>query len=107
MDAPLGSVVTIPQGKGVVRFTGPTQFQVGKWIGIELYEQNGKNDGSVNGVVYFTCKMNHGVFVRQSQLKAVHGMEEHLSVRPIVSAVEQNLIIQPVAASPAGSPTLE
>ncbi|XP_006453898.1 hypothetical protein AGABI2DRAFT_181913 [Agaricus bisporus var. bisporus H97] len=70
MDAPLGSVVTIPQGKGVVRFTGPTQFQVGKWIGIELYEQNGKNDGSVNGVVYFTCKMNHGVFVRQSQLKA-------------------------------------
>jgi dynactin 1 len=106
MDAPVGSVVTVPQGRGVVRFVGPTQFQVGKWIGIELYEANGKNDGSVSGVVYFTCKMNYGVFIRQSQLKAVHGMEEHPPVRSAVFAIKQNLMMLPAATSPAGSPTL-
>lgn len=75
MDPPVGSIVTIPQGRGVVRFSGTTDFAPGKWIGIELYEPNGKNDGSINGVVYFSCKMNYGVFVRQSQIKNIHGME--------------------------------
>ncbi|KXN84997.1 hypothetical protein AN958_11842 [Leucoagaricus sp. SymC.cos] len=69
MDPPVGSIVTIPQGRGVVRFTGTTSFAIGKWIGVELYEPNGKNDGSINGFVYFSCKMNYGVFVRQSQIK--------------------------------------
>ena len=47
----------------------------GKWVGIELYEKNGKNDGSVDGVVYFSCEMGYGVFVRPSQIRAVHGSE--------------------------------
>lgn len=81
MDPPLGSIVTIPQGRGVVRFSGSTQFAVGKWIGVELYEPNGKNDGSINGVAYFSCKLNYGVFVRQSQIKNIHGME----TEPVVS----------------------
>ncbi|KAF9447534.1 hypothetical protein P691DRAFT_706592 [Macrolepiota fuliginosa MF-IS2] len=75
MDPPVGSIVTIPQGKGVVRFSGNTQFAPGKWIGVELAEPNGKNDGVVNGVSYFSCRMHHGVFVRQSQIKNLHGME--------------------------------
>lgn len=75
MDPPVGSIVTIPQGRGVVRFCGTTDFAVGRWIGVELDESNGKNDGSVSGVAYFTCKMHYGVFVRQSQIKSIHGME--------------------------------
>lgn len=75
MDPPVGSVVTIPQGRGVVRFCGTTDFAVGRWIGVELDEANGKNDGSVSGVNYFTCRMHYGVFVRQSQIKNIHGME--------------------------------
>ena len=75
-EAPaLGTIVTIPQGRGVVRFSGATSFAVGKWVGIELYEQQGKNDGSVAGVVYFTCKMGYGVFIRPSQIKGTHGPE--------------------------------
>ncbi len=74
MDPPLGSIVTIPQGRGVVRFSGATEFALGRWIGVELDEPNGKNDGSVGGVFYFACKLHHGVFVRQSQIKNILGM---------------------------------
>ncbi|KAH0591318.1 hypothetical protein H2248_001401 [Termitomyces sp. 'cryptogamus'] len=75
-DGPaLGTIVTTAQGKGVVRYSGATSFSKGKWVGIELYETNGKNDGSVQGVSYFTCKMGHGIFVRASQIKSTHGSE--------------------------------
>jgi dynactin 1 len=76
MDPPYGAIVTIPQGRGVVRFKGPTSFMsTGKWIGIELYEKNGKNDGSVDGISYFNCELGYGVFVRPSQIRSIHGSE--------------------------------
>lgn len=71
MDPPLGAPVDVPAGRGIVRFCGATSFSQGKWIGIELFEPNGKNDGSVQGVKYFNCKPNCGVFVRPSQVKIV------------------------------------
>ncbi|KAF7307559.1 CAP-Gly domain-containing protein [Mycena indigotica] len=71
----LGSIVEVTAGRGVVRFIGATSFMAGKWIGLELYEPNGKNDGTVGGVVYFNCKPLYGLFVRASQLKGVLGME--------------------------------
>ncbi|RWS28868.1 CAP-Gly domain-containing linker protein 1-like isoform X5 [Leptotrombidium deliense] len=49
---------------GVIRFLGETSFATGKWAGIELDEENGKNDGSVNGVRYFECKPKYGLFIR-------------------------------------------
>lgn len=72
----VGSIVEIPAGRGVVRFVGSTKFSPGNWIGVELYEQKGKNDGTVNGEAYFPCKPGHGMFVRPSQVKATIGMEE-------------------------------
>ena len=84
MDPPYGAIVTIPQGRGVVRFKGPTSFMTtGKWVGIELYEKNGKNDGSVDGISYFNCELGYGVFVRPSQIRSIHGSE--LDARPSVS----------------------
>lgn len=53
--------------EGVVRFVGETQFASGDWIGIELKEPKGKNDGQVNGVRYFRCPSNHGVFLRANR----------------------------------------
>ncbi|KAJ7774997.1 dynactin [Mycena metata] len=74
-DVRLGTIVEVSVGRGVVRFSGATSFMAGKWIGIELYDQNGKNDGSVGGVAYFTCKPGYGIFVRASQIKGTFGSE--------------------------------
>lgn len=41
----------------------------GTWYGIELDKAAGKNDGSVNGVKYFSCKMKHGVFAPMSRIQ--------------------------------------
>ncbi len=51
---------------GVVRFIGPTSFASGYWVGLELPTPEGKNNGTVQGVTYFTCKDQCGLFVRPS-----------------------------------------
>lgn len=73
LDIPNGTVVDIPLGRGVVRFCGTTSFSSGKWVGIELSEPVGKNDGSVQGIAYFSCQPKYGVFVKASQVKIVEG----------------------------------
>eukprot|EP00931_Biecheleriopsis_adriatica_P121905 TRINITY_DN9695_c0_g1_i3.p1 TRINITY_DN9695_c0_g1~~TRINITY_DN9695_c0_g1_i3.p1 ORF type:complete len:575 (-),score=146.73 TRINITY_DN9695_c0_g1_i3:213-1904(-) len=49
---------------GTVRFFGATEFAAGEWMGIELDDKAGKNDGSVKGRSYFTCQPEYGLFVR-------------------------------------------
>jgi dynactin 1 len=70
-DAVIGSYVEVGAGRGYVRYVGSTSFATGKWVGVELSEPNGKNDGSVNGTRYFECPPLHGVFVRSSQARVV------------------------------------
>ncbi|KAH7340157.1 dynein associated protein-domain-containing protein [Rhizoctonia solani] len=70
-DVPVDAVVDVAAGRGTVRFAGTTSFAPGKWVGVELAVPNGKNDGSVKDVAYFSCAPNHGVFVRPSQVKIV------------------------------------
>ncbi|KAG1863550.1 CAP Gly-rich domain-containing protein [Suillus subalutaceus] len=64
--------VNIPIGsrceRGAVRFVGHTEFAAGLWVGIEYDEPMGKNDGSLKGVQYFTCRPNYGVFVRPAKV---------------------------------------
>ncbi|KAJ7605055.1 dynactin [Mycena polygramma] len=84
-DVRLGTIVEVSVGRGVVRFSGATSFMAGKWIGIELYEANGKNDGSVAGVAYFTCKPGYGIFVRASQIKGTYGSEADQRPPPATS----------------------
>ena len=38
-------------------------------MGVELDQPQGKNDGSVDGTRYFTCKPNHGLFTASSKVK--------------------------------------
>ena len=54
---------------GVIRFLGATSFAKGEWAGVELEVPEGKNDGSVGGVPYFTCKPLHGVFAKPQKLE--------------------------------------
>ena len=42
---------------------------VGWWYGIELDRPVGKNDGTVNGERYFTCKPKYGVFAPSSRVQ--------------------------------------
>lgn len=86
-EYPLGTIVEVSVGagqiaRGVIRFSGPTQFRPGKWVGVELYDATGKNDGSVEGVQYFHCKPKHGVFVRASQIKQSFGSERDTAPGP-------------------------
>uniref|UniRef100_M4BWR5 CAP-Gly domain-containing protein n=1 Tax=Hyaloperonospora arabidopsidis (strain Emoy2) TaxID=559515 RepID=M4BWR5_HYAAE len=53
---------------GFVRFLGEIVGARGVWVGIELDEPYGKNDGSVRGRFYFRCKPKHGVFARPHQV---------------------------------------
>ncbi len=51
------------QRYGVLRFVGEPEFSDGTWCGVVLDQPQGKNNGSVHGIRYFTCEPNYGVFV--------------------------------------------
>ncbi|KAM5539842.1 hypothetical protein V8D89_006345 [Ganoderma adspersum] len=112
-DPSLGAIVEVPAGRGIARFCGATSFSPGKWAGIELSEPNGKNDGTVKGVGYFTCKPHYGVFVRPSQVKVIAATPEPAPPPTVARAVghqrtgslsrtpSTRSISSPRAASPA------
>lgn len=54
---------------GRVAYIGSTGFSSGRWVGVVLDVAKGKNNGTVQGRTYFSCAENHGIFVRQSQLR--------------------------------------
>lgn len=64
--------------EGRIAFIGKTNFAPGKWIGVILDEESGKNNGTVKGTFYFKCPANYGIFVRPTQLlmKKVSNIEE-------------------------------
>ncbi|XP_075161094.1 dctn1-related [Haematobia irritans] len=66
----VGQIVEIPgkQLEGRIAYIGVTNFAPGRWIGVVLNEERGKNDGQVKGTTYFKCPKNHGIFVRPTQL---------------------------------------
>ena len=67
-----GSVIILTDGRqATVRFIGTTHFAAGDWIGVELYEATGKNDGAVQGERYFDCDPGFGMFIRPTAVGKV------------------------------------
>ncbi|TIB13179.1 hypothetical protein E3P92_02361 [Wallemia ichthyophaga] len=94
---------------GHVRFIGKVGFQYGIWIGVELDEPVGKNDGSVQCVRYFETKPKHGSFVKSDRIEIGEFEEEELLTsiarlgqQPIRAAVGARQYSQkPSAPAPA------
>ncbi|OJJ44189.1 hypothetical protein ASPZODRAFT_145300 [Penicilliopsis zonata CBS 506.65] len=79
--------ITLPSSpphirRGTIRFVGPvpdipypgvkelgTDGPLPVWVGIELDEPTGKNDGSLNGKRYFTCLNKTGLFVKPEKVE--------------------------------------
>ncbi|RYC55984.1 hypothetical protein CHU98_g10227 [Xylaria longipes] len=61
----VGQYIQLSDGRNAtVRFVGQTHFAVGDWVGVELEDDSGKNDGAVQGERYFDCSPGRGMFVR-------------------------------------------
>ncbi len=59
--------------RGTIRHLGPVPEIPGMggwWVGVELDEPVGKNDGSVAGTRYFDAPAKTGVFVRSERVEA-------------------------------------
>ncbi|OIW27965.1 hypothetical protein CONLIGDRAFT_619576 [Coniochaeta ligniaria NRRL 30616] len=69
----LGQTVRLTDGRtAIIRFLGRTSFQVGDWVGVELDDNSGKNDGSVNGERYFECGgIGRGMFCRPKAVTVI------------------------------------
>ncbi|OTF78851.1 hypothetical protein BLA29_003141 [Euroglyphus maynei] len=90
-DVFVGSKVYLTDKKtGIVRFMGPTKFAPGIWYGIELTRPIGKNDGSVQGVRYFTCKQRFGIFVSFARIARVMSTNSKNSPAPGISDLSES-----------------
>lgn len=71
-EVSVGQVICLLDGRqATVRFVGPTHFAAGDWIGVELDDATGKNDGSVQGERYFDCEHGFGMFIRPSAVASI------------------------------------
>ena len=71
-DFRVGQTIQIQDGRsGTVRFVGTTDFAAGDWVGVELADASGKNDGAVQGQRYFQCPSAHGMFIRPAAATVV------------------------------------
>ncbi|XP_037094286.1 CAP-Gly domain-containing linker protein 1-like [Pollicipes pollicipes] len=102
-DLELGDKVIVSSSSGsktgLLRYLGKTEFAEGQWAGVELETPSGKNDGTVAGKRYFSCRPNYGLFApahkisrparRSSQKMGVHALRRSTSRESLQSVASQ------------------
>lgn len=103
MAAPkVGQIVELTDGrKATVRFVGQTHFATGDWVGVELEDDGGKNDGSVQGERYFDCEMGRGMFVRPVTISVIQQPAPPPQQRPRQASRPSSMTAAPVARRPS------
>mmetsp|Transcript_4923 Transcript_4923/g.10205 ORF Transcript_4923/g.10205 Transcript_4923/m.10205 type:complete len:674 (-) Transcript_4923:414-2435(-) len=73
MALEIGSRVKLPHlgdAMGTVRYVGPVHYSKGDdWVGVEMDDPVGKNNGTVKGTAYFVCDDKFGVFTRAASVQ--------------------------------------
>ena len=88
--------------EGTCKYFGTTLFREGYWVGVELDQPNGKNDGSVEGTRYFSCRPKYGLFAR-AQVVEVLPQQRYAQQHRVqnVQRVKQRQPAQQPAQQPA------
>ncbi|KAI1139825.1 CAP-Gly domain-containing protein [Hypoxylon sp. FL0543] len=80
----VGQTIQLPDGRnGVVRYVGQAHFAPGEWVGVELEDDSGKNDGAVQGERYFDCSPGKGMFVRPATVTILQAAPAPKTAAPI------------------------
>jgi len=83
--------VGTPKGEGLVKYVGKILNKDGDWIGVELDNPEGLNDGTVDEVRYFESKAKHGVFLRPEKVTRVGAQPPSLSKKPSVTPKKEDI----------------
>lgn len=99
-----GTRVKTSSGNGKVVFCGPTKFAEGDWVGVILDNPTGKNNGTVQGVEYFKCEPNYGVFVKASAVELEDAVKRSGLKAPAASAIRKDSSVMSRSAGSKASP---
>ncbi|MCP9258064.1 Centrosome-associated protein [Dirofilaria immitis] len=76
----LGKKVIVGRvGAGTLLYVGPVEGKTGIFCGIELDRPEGKHDGTYQGISYFHCSPQHGIFAPLYKVELLQQM--HISSR--------------------------
>ncbi|KAI1311138.1 dynactin [Xylaria venustula] len=100
----VGQHIQLSDGRNaIVRFVGQTHFAVGDWVGVELEDDSGKNNGAVQGERYFDCAPGRGMFVRPTTVTVLQPAPAATS-KTAAAPIRRGSRASTVAPSAAGRP---
>lgn len=96
----VGEQIIVNGQIGVIRYVGETEFAQGIWYGVELEEETGKNDGSVDGIRYFDLQGNkvgkYGIFSQHDHILTIkefvaQKVQENVKLRRVIDICQSKL----------------
>lgn len=89
---------------GTLRFKGQTNFANGFWAGVELDNPEGSNNGTYDGVVYFECREQHGIFAPPDKISH---LPEKFEARADTEDEDSSCDDQPISKNKGSEKQLE